>query len=266
MEIGEEYSSNDMNVLFTNNIHYSLLVPKVNLNHDKIKELNITKKLNNNKIDKSKLSHKLDKVIAKFNKLIILDKEPTYYDDIKIYLTSLKNATNKDNKIEWSKLIYPSNIYNINDAKKERNKKTENFLIKCKIYRLDNNDNLIFIEKKDKNIIEYIIPKELEKIKIIRETHENTGHTGYITLANGIKNYKKFYWKNIYKDCKLYIENCPICLNKRDGTKIIPVSKQILPGGPLDRVVADTWELPEYLKIKTNFTWVLDCIDYFSKF
>ena len=106
----------------------------------------------------------------------------------------------------------------------------------------------------------------MEKIKIIKETHEKTGHTGYIRFSNEIKNYKKYYWKNIYKDCKLYIENCPICLNKRGGKEIIPVSKQILPGGPLERVAADTWELPKYLKIKTNFTWVLDCIDYFSKF
>ena len=67
-------------------------------------------------------------------------------------------------------------------------------------------------------------------------------------------------------DCKLYIENCPICLNQRGGKKIIPVSKQILPSGPLDRIVANFWELSEYLKIKANFTWVLDCIDYFSKF
>ena len=45
-----------------------------------------------------------------------------------------------------------------------------------------------------------------------------------------------------------------------------PVSIKIFPNGPLDRIVADTWELPEYIKIKTNFTWVLDIIDYFSKF
>ena len=117
-----------MKVLYTNNIHYSLLVPKANLNQDKNKELVLNKKLNYNKIDKSKLSNKLDKLIAKFNKLVILDKEPTYYDDIKIYLKSLKNATNKDNKNDWSQLIYPSNVYNINDAKKARNKKKRKFL------------------------------------------------------------------------------------------------------------------------------------------
>ena len=30
--------------------------------------------------------------------------------------------------------------------------------------------------------------------------------------------------------------------------------------------MADSWELPEYLKVKTKFTWVLDVIDYFSKY
>ena len=52
-EIGEEYSANDMHVLFTNNIHYSLLVPKVNLNKDKNNEVILKKKPNNHKIDKS---------------------------------------------------------------------------------------------------------------------------------------------------------------------------------------------------------------------
>lgn len=48
--------------------------------------------------------------------------------------------------------------------------------------------------------------------------------------------------------------------------KIKPKSKQIFPNGPLDRIVADTCELPEYLKIKTQYAWVLDIIDYFSKY
>ena len=30
--------------------------------------------------------------------------------------------------------------------------------------------------------------------------------------------------------------------------------------------MADSWELPEYLKVKTNFSWVLDIIDYFTKY
>ena len=57
-----------------------------------------------------------------------------------------------------------------------------------------------------------------------------------------------------------------ICLNARGGKKIKPKSKQIFPNGPLDRIVTDTWELPEYLKIKAQYIWVLDIIDYFNKY
>jgi hypothetical protein len=92
------------------------------------------------------------------------------------------------------------------------------------------------------------------------------GHTGYIRLANEIKNNKKYYWKNLYIYYKNFIKNCAISLNLKGGKKCKTIYKQILPGGPLDHVVADTWELLEYLKIKTNYRWVLDIIDYFSKY
>lgn len=36
--------------------------------------------------------------------------------------------------------------------------------------------------------------------------------------------------------------------------------------GPLERVVADGWELDEYLKKITGYNWVIDLIDHFSKF
>lgn len=41
---------------------------------------------------------------------------------------------------------------------------------------------------------------------------------------------------------------------------------QFFPHGPLDRIVSDKWELPEYIKIKTNCSFVLDIIDYFTKY
>ena len=47
---------------------------------------------------------------------------------------------------------YLPNVYNIYDNKKPRNKKTENFCLKCTHCRLDENDNLIYIEKYFHNI------------------------------------------------------------------------------------------------------------------
>ena len=40
----------------------------------------------------------------------------------------------------------------------------------------------------------------------------------------------------------------------------------ILSHGPKDRYVADLWYLPEYLKGHSNYLYVLDIIDHFSKF
>lgn len=86
----------------------------------------------------------------------------------------------------------------------------------------------------------------------MKKIHELQGHSGFNRMSYEIKNIKKFYWKNMYLDCKKYVENCRICLIDRGGIKIKPKSKQIFPNGPLDRIVADTWELPENLKKKTN--------------
>lgn len=67
------------------------------------------------------------------------------------------------------------------------------------------------------------------------------GHTGYIRLANEIKNNKKYYWKNLYINFKNFIKNCAICLNFKGSRKCKAISKPILPGVLLDRVVTDTW-------------------------
>ncbi len=46
---------------------------------------------------------------------------------------------------------------------KKLEKKTENFRAKCSHYSLDDKENLIYIEKYLNNINEYIIPTEIEK-------------------------------------------------------------------------------------------------------
>jgi len=52
----------------------------------------------------------------------------------------------------------------------------------------------------------------------------------------------------------------------KKGTVIKPKSKVIITKGPLERLVADGWELDEELKTITGFNWVIDLIDHFSKF
>ena len=69
-----------------------------------------------------KLTHKLDELLNYKDKMVIIKFRPTYYDDIKFYLQSLKNATNKDNKIGWNKIIYPSDLFKSSDTKKKETK------------------------------------------------------------------------------------------------------------------------------------------------
>ena len=74
-------------------------------------------------------------------------------------------------------------------------------------------------------------------------------------------------WVGIKKDVENYIKKCVECAKM----KTIEKSKReksitILSHGPKDRYVADLWYLPEYLKGHSNYLYVLDIIDHFSKF
>ena len=54
--------------------------------------------------------------------------------------------------------------------------------------------------------------------------------------------------------------------NDKTGNAIKPKAKVIITKGPLERLVADRWELDEELKTITGFNWIIDLIDHFSKF
>ena len=55
-------------------------------------------------------------------------------------------------KIDWKKVVYPQNLYTVNDDKRTRNKKTEKFRIKCLHYKLDDKENLVFLENNNNAI------------------------------------------------------------------------------------------------------------------
>ena len=67
-------------------------------------------------------------------------------------------------------------------------------------------------------------------------------------------------------DVKEFIDNCKECILAKKGKCIKPKDKIIITKGPLDRVVADGWELDVEIKSLTGFSWVIDIIDHFSKF
>ena len=56
-----------------------------------------------------------------------------------------------------------------------------------------------------------------------------------------------------------------LCKRKK-GENIISNPVKIIPNGPKDRYVLDGWKLHKTLAEETGFTWVIDVIDYFSKY
>lgn len=41
---------------------------------------------------------------------------------------------------------------------------------------------------------------------MIQKINELQGHSGFNRMAYEIKNINKFYWKNMYLDCKKYVD------------------------------------------------------------
>lgn len=68
------------------------------------------------------ITHKIDALNINIEKLCILDNNPTFYDDIKSYLKSVKAATDSNNKIDQNKIVYLPNVYNCYDNKKKKQK------------------------------------------------------------------------------------------------------------------------------------------------
>ena len=83
-----------------------------------------------------------------------------------------------------------------------------------------------------------------------------------------ILHHLNIYWINMINDIKLYIKKCLTCIkikNNKKNTKII--SKTILSKGPKDRYVIDLWYYPPELNSSnSNYAYILDIIEHFSKY
>ena len=75
-----------------------------------------------------------------------------------------------------------------------------------------------------------------------------------------------FFWKGIIQDCKEYVNLCPICTKTRGGRPLKLIPKQIITRGARERYVVDGWQIYNQLALETGYKWVIDIIDYFSKY
>ena len=100
----------------------------------------------------------------------------------------------------------------------------------------------------------------------IKETfHKCNGHKGYSYLARDIIRYG-YYFNNIYRLCREYIENCYICSQNRKNHYKKPAIIQIIPEWPRDTYQKDITVLPSNLRTDDNAHYLLSIIDQFSKF
>ena len=61
------------------------------------------------------------------NKYVIINNKENYYDNIFNYLYSKRMNTNESGKIDWTKVIYPPNLFKKDDSKQTKNKRRQNF-------------------------------------------------------------------------------------------------------------------------------------------
>ena len=107
-------------------------MPSVNNNNF---ELEKNKKILNENLDFTEISKKVDELHFNPKKLCIIENNPTYYDDIKSYLKSVK-IEKYNNIIDWKKIEFPQSIYSEKDDKKTRNKKMKILKINVNIINL----------------------------------------------------------------------------------------------------------------------------------
>ena len=83
------------------------------------------------------------------------------------------------------------------------------------------------------------------------------------------KNFQKeeFYIDSIDTITKEYTNQCPECYAKFYSKKLVKKPKMIYDEGPHYRLLVDiTYLDSKYYSDKTNYKYIIDCIDHFSKF
>ena len=136
------------------------------------------------------------------------DKRKARYTDIANYLAS---------KVVKNEVNYPDFIYNIEDEHRKRNTKklfrdlAKKYFIDEKTGRLKLSFN-ISNKAGNKDLKEFFVVYQFEKINIIKKIHESIAHRG--ENGKGLDEAVKecdFWWYGIYQDIKKYANYCPIC-------------------------------------------------------
>ena len=118
------------------------------------------------------------------------------------------------------------------------------------------NNNLI---KSKEKIYHHISTKN-----IINEYHASYNHYGRDNIFENILN-GNWFWLRIKKDIEIYIELCPHWNTGNRFKQLKGENKIIIENGPHYRYVEDIWALPTEIANVTNYKYILDIVDHFSK-
>ena len=135
------------------------------------------------------------------------------------------------------------------------------YIKKSETERLSNG-NFVDINK----VILKKIPYTYEIIPLLDNIHKNNGHISFRTLSKKFLE-EEFYIDSIDTITKEYTNQCPECYAKFYSKKLVKKPKMIYDEGPHYRLLVDiTYLDSKYYSDKTNYKYIIDCIDHFSKF
>ena len=262
----EYHNNNHFNVLYSKNEE----LDKCNL-FSSIKDLKI-----NSNFDFKNIHIEGEKINSKYVE-INMQSSKTLYDEIAIFLFSIKENKKEIEKLveqnpNWNynyilskfKIIYPNRLLGSDSRLQDKRKAFRKYIDS---YKLDKNNRLCVLNPNNKDNEKdkyYKIPYKHEKNLLIKEYHSNFNHCGRdLTYENLLK--ANWYWYGITRDIQDFINYCPECNNSNKFKKLKGKSKIIIENGPHYRYVADIWNIPKEISKKTEYNYILDIVDHFSK-
>lgn len=114
---------------------------------------------------------------------------------------------------------------------------------------------------KTRKINQIVIPDKY-KPHILAANH--LSHFGHLKTYYAIR--EKYFWKNLYRDTKHYVQSCKHCMSFKSPNKFspIPLQRHYIPTRPMEYVSCDfIGKLPTTLK---GNSYILTFVDHFTKF
>ena len=261
---------------FHNNNHFNIIYSKKeDMNNcnlfSSIDDLKINNNFNFNDIQIE--GEKLNTNYVEVN----MQSSTTLYDEIALFLFSIKEHKEEIDKLSlqnpsWNynyilskfNIIYPNRLIGSDSKLQEKRKAFRKYLDS---YKLDDNNRLCVLNPVNKGNEKekyYKIPYKHEKNILLMEYHSNYNHCGRdLTYENLLR--ANWYWSGITRDIQNYINACPGCNNSNKYKKLKGKTKIIIENGPHYRYVADIWNIPKEICEKTEYKYILDIVDHFSK-